>query len=114
MPLDHWVRLNKPEEVGFASAARRSVEDLAPERAGAVPPPIPFILEKELGEHNAIMREAADAGARGLFVGPLRPDEAAEQQARGLKHDNTNGDIDGSQQSSRGGEWKARIDAGNY
>jgi len=48
------------------------------------------------------------------FCGPLRPDEAAEQQARGLKHDNTNSDIDGSQQRSRGGEWKARIDAGNY
>jgi hypothetical protein len=64
VPLDHWVRLNKPEEVGFANAARRSVEDLAPERAGAVPPPISFILEKELIEHNAIMREAAGAGAR--------------------------------------------------
>jgi len=57
--------------------------------------------------------KAAPAGARGL-CGPLRPDEAAEQQARGLKHDNTNSDIDGSQQRSRGGEWKTRIDAGNY
>jgi hypothetical protein len=26
-----------------------------------VPPPIPFILEKELTEHDAIMREAAGA-----------------------------------------------------
>ena len=67
MPLDHWVRLNKPEELGFANAARRSVEDLAPERTGAVPPPIAFILEKELAEHNAIMREAANAGARDEF-----------------------------------------------
>jgi hypothetical protein len=40
--------------------------------------------------------------------------QAAEQQARGLKHDNTNSDIDGSQHRGRGGEWKARIDAGNY
>ncbi len=33
-----------------------------------MPPPIPFVLEKEFGEHNAIMREAAHAGARDASV----------------------------------------------
>ena len=41
------------------------------------------------------------------------PDEAVERKARGLKYDNTNSDVDGSQQRSGDGECEARIDTGD-
>jgi len=44
----------------------------------------------------------------------VAPDEAAERQARGLKYENTNSDVDGSEQRCGDGEWEARIDASNY
>jgi hypothetical protein len=42
----------------------------------------------------------------------VTPQEVAERQAGGLKYDNTDSDVDGSQQ--RGSEGEARIDASNY
>jgi hypothetical protein len=40
--------------------------------------------------------------------------EVAERQAGGLKYDNTDSDVDGSQQRGSDGEGGARIDASNY
>jgi len=40
--------------------------------------------------------------------------EVAERQAGGLKYDNTDKDVDGSQQRGSDGERGTRIDASNY
>ena len=46
--------------------------------------------------------------------GSMTPQEVAECQAGGLKYDNTDSDVDGSQQRGRDGKGEARIDASNY
>jgi len=44
----------------------------------------------------------------------VTPQEVAECQAGGLKYDNTDSGVDGSQQRGRDGKGEARIDASNY
>jgi hypothetical protein len=58
---------------------------------------------------------------RAWTLSTLRPgslqvtaEESAQRQTRGLEDDNTDSDVDGSQQRGACGEWEAGIDASNH
>ena len=68
-----------------------------------------------------VHRTATGPARRGVDLSTLRPgilsvtpQEVAECQAGGLKYDNTDSGVDGSQQRGRDGKGEARIDASNY